>query len=179
MEYRHLSKHPIDLGKIFTNFHNPSAGAIVMFSGEVRNHHQGRQVAFLEYEAYETMADKMIGKILEEAKKKWELHLVFCIHRLGRIEISESAVLVLTATSHRSEAFAANRWVIDRIKHEVPIWKKETFVDGSSDWVMQCDGCTFESEFLAKQQLHQEPSTPIRKKFSLQNFQAHSEQQQQ
>lgn len=178
MSSLYLTKEPISLAEIFSGFHHPAAGGIVLFSGEVRNHHMGKSVAFLEYEAYESMAEKMIGKIITEAKEKWELHLVHCIHRLGKISISESAIVILTAASHRSEAFEANRWIVDRIKHEVPIWKKETFTDGTSDWVMQCEGCTFESEFHKPKQLHAEPIPPIR------NMQAHfalphAEQQQQ
>jgi len=179
LSYTHLSKELLDLGKIFSALHHPAAGGIVLFSGEVRNHHQGRSVAFLEYEAHESMAEKMIGRILEEAKKKWELHLVFCKHRLGRVEISESAIVVLTATSHRREAYDANRWIVDRIKHEVPIWKKETFTDGTSDWVMQCEGCTFESEFLEHKHLNEIPTQPKKQSDSHQLLHSHVEQQQQ
>jgi molybdopterin synthase catalytic subunit len=179
MSYLHLTKEQLDLGKIFSNFHHPAAGGIVLFSGEVRNHHQGRSVAFLEYEAYEPMAEKMITRILEEAKKKWELHLAFCMHRLGRLEISDSAIVVLTATSHRSEAFEANRWIVDRIKHEAPIWKKETFTDGTFDWVMQCEGCTFESEFLEHKQFHKEPILPYMHNPDYKTIDKHAGQQQQ
>ena len=179
MSNHYLTKESIDLGKIFSSFHHPAAGGIVLFSGEVRNHHQGRSVAFLEYEAYEPVAEKMISKILEEAKQKWELHLVYCLHRLGRVEISESAILVLTATSHRAEAFEANRYIVDRIKHEVPIWKKETFTDRTSDWVMQCEGCTFEREFLGHKQFHTEPSLPHNPNQPFKNLHKHAGQQQQ
>ncbi|HMV42728.1 MAG TPA: molybdenum cofactor biosynthesis protein MoaE, partial [Leptospiraceae bacterium] len=154
-------RKPIDLSKIFKDSHNPRAGAIVLFSGEVRNHHQGKDVGFLEYEAYESMANKMIDRVLNEAKEKWELNLVYCIHRLGKLEISETAVVVLTAAPHRKEAFEANKWIIDKIKHEVPIWKKETFIDGTSDWVVQCEGCTFASEIQHKN-THAEPTLPPR-----------------
>lgn len=161
MNYTHLTRNPIQINKIFSESHNPKAGAIVLFSGEVRNHHQGKDVAFLEYEAYESMANKMIQSILKEAQDKWELHLAYCVHRLGKLEISESAVVVLTAASHRKEAFEANQWIINRVKHEVPIWKKETFTDGTSEWVVQCEGCTFESEIQHKN-IHSEPILPPR-----------------
>jgi molybdopterin synthase catalytic subunit len=101
------------------------------------------------------------------------------MHRLGRLEISDSAIVVLTATSHRSEAFEANRWIVDRIKHEAPIWKKETFTDGTFDWVMQCEGCTFESEFLEHKQFHKEPILPYMHNPDYKTIDKHAGQQQQ
>lgn len=144
----HITFTPIAIANLLSSAHNPQAGAVVLFSGEVRNHHEGKSVEYLEYEAHGEMADVQIQKILDEALAKWDLHSVECIHRLGRINISESAVCVITASSHRKEAYEANRWIIDQVKHNVPIWKREFFTDGTTAWVMQCKGCEEEHEAL-------------------------------
>lgn len=114
--------------------HHAKAGAIVLFSGEVRNHHEGESVDFLEYEAHEEMAAHSIHLILQEAQKKWPLHFAFAQHRIGKIDIMESAVVVVTSSSHRLEAYDANQYIIDRIKEETPIWKKEYFTSGGAKW---------------------------------------------
>jgi molybdopterin synthase catalytic subunit len=114
--------------------HHPGAGAVVLFSGEVRNSNRGRAVAFLEYEAYVPLADRLIAEILTAAKEKWALHIALAQHRTGRVAVGDTAVVVITASAHRSEAYAANRYIIDRIKHEAPIWKCEHYTDGGSEW---------------------------------------------
>lgn len=133
-----ISATPIDLGYLVTQAHDPKAGAVVMFSGEARNHNKGASVTGLEYEAYEPMAAKMIDEIVQEAITKFSLHKAFCVHRVGLVGISESAVVVVTASSHRGEAYEANRYIIDRVKHEAPIWKMEVFADGSKQFSHNC-----------------------------------------
>lgn len=133
-----LTYEPIAIESLFAFFHSPATGAIVMFSGEVRHENKGRMVEFLEYEAYESMAELGIQEILNNARKKWSLNHALCVHRLGRVEISECAVLVLTASTHRADAYDANRYIIDSVKHNVPIWKKEYFTDGTSEWGANC-----------------------------------------
>jgi molybdopterin synthase catalytic subunit len=118
--------------------HHPGAGAVVLFSGEVRDSNLGRTVAFLEYEAYAPLADRLIAEILTMAKEKWGLHIAFAQHRTGRVAVGDTAVVVITASAHRSEAYAANRYIIDRIKHEAPIWKCEHYADGGSEWGNKC-----------------------------------------
>lgn len=118
----------------------------MLFSGEVRNNNKGRKVTHLEYEAYEPMANKMIGEILEEAKSKFRLNQAVCVHRLGKVEISGCAVVVITGAGHRKEAYDANRYIIDKVKNEVPIWKHEFFADGTSEWGQNCDCVTIEHE---------------------------------
>ncbi len=105
-----------------------------MFSGEVRNINKGRQVSHLEYEAFENMALLKIKEIIDYATKHWKLNHALCVHRLGRLEISDCAVIVLTASMHRAEAYEANRYIIDTVKRDVPIWKKEYFTDGTFEW---------------------------------------------
>jgi molybdopterin synthase catalytic subunit len=130
---------PIDLADLLAEAHHPAAGAVVLFSGEVRASNNGRDVTFLEYEAHVPLAEKMIPEILAEAKERWGLTVAVAQHRIGRVEIGETAVVVITASAHRSEAYAANRHIIDRIKHEAPIWKCEHYADGTSEWGNNCN----------------------------------------
>lgn len=132
MDY--IKEDKIDLAQVIQVAHHPKAGAVVIFSGEARNHHEGQSVEFLEYEAHVLLAEESIKEILEEAKTKWQLHVAFAQHRVGRVEISETAVVVVTSSSHRKEAYEANQYIIDRIKSEAPIWKKEFFVSGENVW---------------------------------------------
>jgi molybdopterin synthase catalytic subunit len=134
-----ISAAPLDLVELLRCAHHPAAGAVVLFSGEVRDHNKGRAVAYLEYEAYHPLAVKMIHAILAEARAKWSLQSAIAQHRVGRLDIGESAVVVITASAHRREAYEANRHIIDRIKHEVPIWKCEYFSDGSHQWGNNCN----------------------------------------
>ncbi len=136
---KHIQHTNIEYNKLFNEFRNPASGAVVLFSGEVRDSNKGKKVTHLEYEAYEPMADKMIGEILDEAKNHFKLNQVACVHRLGRVEISGCAVVVITGAGHRKEAYDANRYIIDRVKNEVPIWKHEFFADGTSEWGQNCD----------------------------------------
>lgn len=134
-----LSDEPLDMAGLLAGAHHPAAGAVVLFSGEVRDHNLGRAVALLEYEAYRPLALKMISEILAAAKEKWQLRIAIAQHRVGRVAVGDSAVVVITASSHRSEAYAANRYIIDRIKHEVPIWKCEHYADGTHEWGNNCN----------------------------------------
>lgn len=118
-------------------------GGFVMFTGIVRDTNEGKTVTHLEYEAYSELADKMISTIIEETKEKWELQYVNCVHRLGNLNVGDIAVIVTTGSMHRDEAYKANRYIIDRVKHDVPIWKKEYYIDGSSEW---SKGCVHETE---------------------------------
>jgi molybdopterin synthase catalytic subunit len=131
---KHLQHDAIQLGEVLREAHHPRSGAIVLFSGEVRNKNRGREVTHLEFEAYVPMAEKIIARILDEAKSRFTLNLAVCIHRLGSVEINECAVVVVTGAGHREESYAANRYIIDRVKGEVPIWKNEFYADGSSEW---------------------------------------------
>lgn len=133
-----VTQEPIPIAELIALAHHPKAGGIVLFSGEIRNHNVGKEVAYLEYEAYIPMAEKMIREIVETAKQKWDLHFALCVHRIGRMEICESAVVVITSHSHRGESYEANKYIIDRVKHEVPIWKNEFYTDGSSQWGGNC-----------------------------------------
>jgi molybdopterin synthase catalytic subunit len=134
-----LSAEPLDLASMLARAHHPGAGGVVLFSGEVRDNNHGRAVAFLEYEAYGPLASKMIAEILSTARDRWSLKIALACHRTGRVEVGETAVVVITASAHRGEAYAANKYIIDRIKHEVPIWKCEHYTDGSKEWGNNCN----------------------------------------
>ena len=125
-----LVREPIDLAALQAT--TPADGALCLFTGVVRNQHQGRAVLGLEYEAYEEMALPLMEEIGAEAARRWPVTLVRMVHRLGRLEIGEPSVAVAVASPHRAEAFAACRFLIDTLKARVPIWKKEHYADGEA-----------------------------------------------
>lgn len=130
----HLTHEAINLSELLASTHSPITGAVVLFSGEVRNVNKGRDVTHLEYEGYEPMANKRIEEILLYSTERWHLHQAICVHRLGLLQTSDCAVVVITASMHRADAYEANRYIIDHVKMDVPIWKNEFFTDGSSEW---------------------------------------------
>ena len=125
-----LTREPIESTSLIAAAKRGEAGAVVVFDGIVRNNSRGRQTLYLDYEAYEEMALKLMNELAEEAGRRFGVRTVALVHRLGRLEIGESSVLIVVASAHRGEAFEACRWVIDTLKKTVPIWKRETFVDG-------------------------------------------------
>jgi len=127
-----LVRTPIDLVALQQT--SPSDGALCLFAGAVRNHNAGRDVLYLEYEAYEEMALPLMDEIAEEVLRRWPIGDVRIVHRLGRMEIGEVSVAIAVASPHRKEAFEACRFAIDTLKSRVPIWKKEFFADGAV-WV--------------------------------------------
>lgn len=133
-DFSFVSHSRLDLANLIQDFSQAHTGAIVLFSGEVRNSHLGKDVLYLEYEALEPLANKMIQAIIDEAFLKWDLHKVRCVHRIGKVDCGESAVVIITSSAHRNEAYQANRYLIDNIKSRVPIWKKEFFTDGTHTW---------------------------------------------
>ena len=111
-----------------------NAGAIAMFLGLVRNHNQGRRVQYLEYEAYEPLALKAFARIDDEVRGRWPGMRLALHHRTGRLGIGEASVAIVTASPHRGDAFAACRYVIERVKQIVPVWKREYF-EGGDVWI--------------------------------------------
>jgi len=118
----------------------PACGGFVSFEGWVRNRNEDQQVLQLEYQAYEALALKEGKRIIDEAFERFPVANALCIHRVGMLEISELAVWVGVSAGHRDEAFKACRYIIDEIKHRVPIWKKEYYAGGDSGWV-NCEAC--------------------------------------
>jgi molybdopterin synthase catalytic subunit len=129
-----IVRHPIDLQEVLRWVQVPEAGAVDVFIGTTRDHSDGKKVISLEYEAYEPMALKEMEKIQKEAAARWSIQKVAIVHRIGRVEIGEASVVVAVAAAHRNETFSACRFVIDMLKKNVPIWKKELFEDGEV-WV--------------------------------------------
>ena len=120
---------------------DPGAGGYVSFEGWVRNFNEGRTVLRLEYEAFETLALAEGGRILAAAAARFPIKHALCIHRVGALDISDMAVWVGVSAEHRGEAFDACRYIIDEVKHRVPIWKKEHYDNGDSGWV-NCERCS-------------------------------------
>jgi molybdopterin synthase catalytic subunit len=138
-DFPYISETAIDVINLLSRSHDPKAGAVVLFSGEVRDHNAGKDVSYLAYEAHIPIASKMIRQIIEEAAGTWKLNSVVAQHRIGKVAIGEAAVVVITGSPHRKEAYAANQFIIDKIKHEVPIWKCEVFTDGTKQWGNNCN----------------------------------------
>jgi len=126
-----LTRSPIDAEGLVSAAKRGEDGAVVVFDGIVRNHTRGRQTLHLDYEAYEEMAAKQMRELAGEARTRFDVRQVTIVHRLGRLEVGETSVLIVVASAHRAQAFEACRWLIDTLKKTVPIWKKETFVDGA------------------------------------------------
>ena len=111
------------------------AGALVVFEGRARDHHEGKAVLKLAYEAYAPMAAKELERLRQQAIARFGLTGCAIHHRVGEVPLTEAAVIVATASAHRAEAFQAAAWAMDEIKAKVPIWKRETYLDGSEAWV--------------------------------------------
>jgi molybdopterin synthase catalytic subunit len=130
----------IDTGAARRELLDPGAGGYVAFEGWVRNHNEGREVTRLDYEAFEALAVKEGERIVAEALERFPVKHALCIHRLGSLELTDLAVWVGVSAAHRGEAFDACRFIIDEVKHRVPIWKKEHYRGGDSGWV-NCERC--------------------------------------
>ena len=130
-----LTDQPIDIPSLTAELHGPAAGAEVTFDGRVRNHNDGHVVKHLEYQAYPALALNTGRQILEEESERHGIIRAIAVHRTGPLEIGESAVWVGVASAHRGAAFDAARAIMERLKYELPVWKKETYADGSSAWV--------------------------------------------
>jgi molybdopterin synthase catalytic subunit len=126
-----IVSEPIDTTKALAGIKRPDDGAVIVFEGIVRNNTRGRQTLYLDYQAYEEMALKQMEDLAAEALGQFQVREVAIVHRLGRLEIGETSVLIVVSSAHRGPAYEASRWLIDTLKRKVPIWKKEYFVDGA------------------------------------------------
>lgn len=130
----HLTDAPIDPQALVQRVLRRSDGAYVLFEGVVRDHHEGKAVESIFYDAYRPMAEKEMDRIVREIEAQYPDVALAVVHRLGQLVVGESSIAIVAASPHRAEAFAACRLTIDRIKETVPIWKKERGPDGE-EWV--------------------------------------------
>jgi len=135
-----ITSNAIDLEAFRQLLLDPSCGAYVQFDGWVRDHNEGQQVLRLEYEVYEPMAVKEGNRVIEEAIERFGISNARGIHRSGLMELSDVAVVVGVSSPHRAAAFDACRYIIDQIKVRLPIWKKEHYANGHTEWV-NCQHC--------------------------------------
>jgi molybdopterin synthase catalytic subunit len=135
----HLTVDPIDPASTAVSIARSGDGAVATFTGIVRNHHDGRAVLWLEYEAYEEMAERRIDLLIAEAFRRWPISQVAMRHRLGHLVVGDVSVTIAVAAPHRAEALDACGWLIDTLKAEVPIFKKEAYAGGGV-WVDDREG---------------------------------------
>ncbi len=145
-EHCAIVREPINGHGVKVKLQNPEDGAAVLFDGVVRNNTRGRRTLYLDYEAYESMALNEMEKLAQAALERFKVRDVCLVHRLGRLQIGETSVLIGVASAHRAAAFEACRWLIDTLKKTVPIWKKEYFEDGA----VWADGEPFPDDHLSK-----------------------------
>jgi MoaE-MoaD fusion protein len=141
-----IIREPISTAAILNRLKCPKDGAAVIFEGVVRDNTRGRRTLYLDYEAYEPMALKEMKTLAEQARERFGISAVSIIHRLGRLQIGETSVLIVVTSAHRAAGFEACRWLIDILKKTVPIWKKEYFEDGA----IWADGEPFPKEIRGK-----------------------------
>jgi molybdopterin synthase catalytic subunit len=141
----YLTREKIEREAVIAALQAGEDGAVVIFDGVVRNNTRGRSTLYLDYEAYEEMALGQMQQLAAESLQRFAVRDVAIVHRLGRLQVGESSVLIVVGAAHRAAAFEACRWIIDTLKRTVPIWKKETFADG----VVWAPGEPFPAEIAA------------------------------
>ena len=129
-----LRETPLDVDEVLAALDDEESGGLTVFVGRVRNHDHGLDVTGLEYTAHPTALESL-RRVCAAVAEEYDVHGVAAVHRVGRLEIGDLAVVVATTAAHRGDAFAASRALIDTLKSEVPIWKHQRFADGSTEWV--------------------------------------------
>ncbi len=130
-----LAHGPLDAARLAAAVADPASGATVVFHGTTRDHHDGRRVVRLAYEAHEGMAMDALARLEREARERFEIRACAVAHRLGEVPVGEASVIVAVSAAHRGPAFDAARWVMDELKRTVPIWKREHYEGGDAAWV--------------------------------------------
>ncbi|MGG1398837.1 molybdenum cofactor biosynthesis protein MoaE [Bacillus salipaludis] len=150
-----VSKEPIQIQAVIDKVIQREAGAITTFIGTVRELTKGKKTLFLIYEAYEAMALKKLEQIGQEIEQRWEGSKVAITHRVGKLDITDVAVVIAVSTPHRADAYEANRYAIERIKEIVPIWKKEHWEDGEEWMGNQLETVEYPSGKPEEEDLHE------------------------
>lgn len=132
--YCAITRDPIDVNALMRRVRSDADGALLTFAGVVRDHHEGRSVVALSYEAYEEMAENKLRSICEEITSQLEVGDIAVVHRVGQLDIGDVSVAIAVAAPHRDAAYRASREIIERLKREVPVWKKERYADGEEVW---------------------------------------------
>ena len=132
---RHITSRKISIPAVLRSVEDDGAGAVVLFLGTVRNTSEAGSVEEINYESYSAMAEKRLAEIEANARRVWPIRAIRILHRIGRLRVGEVSLAVAISAPHRAEAYDASRHIIERIKHEVPIWKKEKLTGGSEVWV--------------------------------------------
>lgn len=135
MDLIQITPDPIDHAALTEQVRSTSTGAVVTFLGTVRELTDGRRTVELEYEAYSEMANRKMTELAHEARRRWPIDRLAIVHRVGRLDLGDVSVAVALSCPHRDQAFEACRFLIDQVKQVVPIWKKEIWADGSTEWV--------------------------------------------
>lgn len=157
-----ITENPIDPARMADAMRNPSAGALVVFEGWIRNQHDGREVTGLDYEAFTDMATAQGEQLLLEAKNRYSITGANAVHRTGALSIGDCAIWVGVTAAHRQEAFLACRWIMDTVKERLPIWKKEFYASGDALWVHAGEGsATTASDAATDQYYKRQVSLPV------------------
>lgn len=136
--HERIRREPLSLDALLTVTQSPATGALTIFAGTVRRHNGGREVTALEYSVYEPLAERRLEEIEREAERRFGVTCCRIQHRVGPLDIGDTSVLIVVRAPHRAEAFAAARYAIDTVKHTVPVWKRETYADGTQSYVKGC-----------------------------------------
>ena len=130
-----VTTDPLSIDEAYAAVRKDGCGAVALFVGTVRDHHEGKKVTKISYSAFKEMAEKEFAAIAKEAEARWKTGAMYIAHRTGALAIGDASVVIAVSSPHRAEAFEACRYAIDRLKEVVPIWKKEHWADGSTEWV--------------------------------------------
>lgn len=133
-----LTDQPLELDPLLAATESPESGALVVFAGTVRLYNDGHKVTAINYSAYAPLAEKSLAEIEQETLRRFDITRCEIRHRIGDMQIGDMSVVVVVRAAHRAEAFEAGRYAIDTVKHQVPIWKLETYADGSQVYVKGC-----------------------------------------
>lgn len=125
--------------EVLADLSSPEDGACLLFLGVVRNHNRGREVDGLDYETYQTMAEKTLQEIAQEASHRYGTDRISVLHRVGSLQVGEVSTAIAVATPHRAESYEASRYIIEELKRRLPVWKRERYAGGDSSWLGEAD----------------------------------------